>query len=170
MKLATKRALLATVVAWSVTNIAWAGKPEKGSFSISEPDFPVVDCGGFQVLSDYTVEVFFFLDLDDDGNPVSARAHGKYVSDVWYNSENPEIRIEVGPGAVQNERYDFLGDPPTVAIAGLTSKVTLPGYGLVFLDAGHIIFDLDTDEILFKRGPSDFYDGNGDIICSVLSP
>ncbi len=169
MKFPMTSVLIAALVGWGVTSMAWAGKPQRQDFSVSEPDFPIVDCDGFQVLSDYTVEGFFSLNFDDDGNLVSARAHGKFVEDVWYNSENPSIRIDAGRGAVQNERYDFLGDPPTVAIAGLASKITFPGYGVVFLDAGLVVFDLDTDEILFKRGPSDFYDGNGDIICSILS-
>lgn len=169
MKLPMTSILITAFVAWGVTSIAWAGKPQKQHFSISESDFLIVDCDGFQVLSDYNVEGFFQLKFDEDGNLVSARTHGKFTEDVWYNSEHPDIRIAAGPGEVQNEGYDFLGDPPTVAIAGIASKVTFPGYGVVFLDTGNIVFDLDTGEILFKRGPSDFYDGNGSIICSVLS-
>lgn len=165
----TTRALLATLMACSFTNAALADKPVKEHFSFFEAGFPIVECDGFDVLSDSTIEGFFFLNFDADGNLVSARLHQAFVDNVWYNSEYPDIMIEAGPGQVINERYDFLGDPPTVIAAGLSAKATVPGYGIVFVEAGTVLIDLTTDEVLYNRGPADFYEGNGDVICSILS-
>jgi hypothetical protein len=162
-------AALAALVTCSLSGTALAGKPEKVNFSVVDTGFLITECDGFDVLSDSTIEGFFLLKTDDDGNPVSARQHQAFVDDVWYNSTNPEISINAGPGQVQNDGFDFIGDPPTWMVAGVSAKVTLPGYGVVFQEAGLVIFDLNTGEVLRKRGPSDLTEGNSELLCSLLA-
>lgn len=162
-------AVLTALAIWSVSGTALAVKPVKEYFSFFDSGFKIVECDGFDVLSDSTLEGFFLLYFDRDGNLVSAREHIRFVDDVWYNSEHPEISIDAGPSQVENLQYDFLGDPPTILIAGLQAKVTLPGYGVVFQEAGNIVVDLNTDEVIRSRGPSDLTDGNGEVICPLLS-
>jgi hypothetical protein len=169
MKLLNTRAILAASVLWSFTCTAWADKPVKESFSFFDPAFPIAECDGFDVLSSSTIEGTLWLWFDEEGNVVRVRQHLAYVDDVWYNSEYPDIRVNAGPGQVEIQGYDLLGDPPTILFTGSSARVTLPGYGVVLLATGYLLRDFNTGEVIYKRGPQDLIDGNFDAICAVLS-
>lgn len=148
----------------------FAGKPVKENFSFVDPAFLIGNCDGFDILSSATITGFTIFKFDEDGFPIGGQAHLRTLNDIWYNSANPDIYIEAGPGQVQNVNVDFVGDPPFSAISGVNFRVNLPGYGVVFLNAGLAIIDLSTGQTVVKRGPGDFESGNVDMVCELLTP
>jgi hypothetical protein len=162
-------AAVTALVTCSLSGTALAGKPEKVNFSFPDTGFLIAECDGFDVLSDSTIEGFFILKRDDDGNVVSVRDHQAFVDDVWYNSTNPDIKINAGPGQVENRSFDLVGDPPTLVVTGGGVRATVPGLGVVFLDTGFILLDLTTEEIVRAAGPKDFNEGNAELLCSLLA-
>jgi hypothetical protein len=147
--------------------VALAGKPLKVNIAGDSAGFFIGDCGTFNVLSDYIFEGHAKVWFDADGNPVRAVEHYNYDT-IYYADTNPDEYLRGGPGEVENDHFDLIDG--IVAVLGLPFKLTIPGYGVVFHDAGRIEIDLATGDVLFKAGPSDFLDENLEAICAALTP
>jgi hypothetical protein len=158
---------LTGILALVSAGVALAAKPLKEYFAGDTAGFFIGDCGTFNVLSDYTFEGQFKVWFDADGNPVRAVEHYNYDA-IYYADTNPDEYVRGGPGEVENLQVEFVDG--TFAVAGLPFKLTIPGYGVVFHDAGRVVFDLGTGDILFESGPSDFLDENLEAICAALTP
>ena len=111
---------------------------------------------GFDILYDYKLEgraIYFF---DNEGYLKGQKFHVQFFDSRYYNSVDPSQELWGGPGEVDNVR--IYGDPPTLASSGLLGKLTVPGYGMVLVTVGHLLYDLTTGEILFEAGQSSFVD------------
>ena len=133
--------------------------------------FQVGDCGDFQVLNDFTSDAFFIVHFDQDGNVTHVNQHIKFSDSTYYNSEYTYISINGGPGEGENDLFiDPFGGEGIIAVTGIAFKITVPGYGVIFHEAGRAIYDFDTDELLYQVGPADFSEENLDALCAALSP
>lgn len=58
----------------------------------------------------------------------------------------------------------------TLVIMGLLDIVTLPGQGLVVQDVGRLIYDLETDQLLFSAGKFTAQGPGGSVeaLCAAL--
>jgi hypothetical protein len=65
--------------------------------------------------------------------------------------------------------HDLVGG--TDIFLGTVFNINVPGEGVVVLDAGRVIFDAETGEILFEGGPHQALHGEGDFeaICDYLA-
>ena len=160
--------LLLAISAAIPASTAWAVPPNKVNFAFDTVGFLVGDCGTFQVWTDFHGEGFFIERFNQAGAVTKVNQHINFSQSIYYNSENPAIFIEGGPGELQNDHFDFTGDVPTLAITGLTFKVTLPGNGVIFHEAGRIVIDFETGEVLFQAGPHDFGDQEVAALCTAL--
>jgi hypothetical protein len=63
-------------------------------------------------------------------------------------------------------------DAPSVrTIVGAFTRISVPGAGILVLEAGRIVFDLATGAILFEAGPHEFtFHGDTAALCAYLSP
>ena len=85
--------------------------------------------------------------FDSAGNPDYARVHLRFV-DFFYNSER-------GEGFTEHEHSNTLIDLPSgdeVTSSGVSYRVTVPGEGVVLLQAGTIKFD-QAGNPTFVAGP-----------------
>lgn len=162
-------ALVLAAGAGTPASKAWAVPPNKVDFAFDVVGFLVGDCGTFQVWTDFFGEGFFIERFDQDGTVTKVNQHINYSQSIYYNSENPAIAIEGGPGEVENDQFDFTGDTPTVAVTGVVFKVTLPGHGVIFHEAGRAVFDFATGEALFQAGPHDFQEQEVAALCAALA-
>jgi len=162
--------IVAVLAVGSVSTVV-AVPPDKVYFGpVQAFGFAVGDCGDFVVLNDYTVEGFFIVHFDQDGFLTHVNQHISFSDSTYYNSEDPDVRINGGPAELENDRFDFTSDRPVLAVSGIFFKITLPGYGLIFHEAGRAILDLETNEVLFQAGPADVSEGNLAALCAALTP
>ena len=169
-RLSLVTAVGALLVLGSPANVL-AVPPDKVHFGPTQVfGFYTAGCETFAVLADFTVEGFFVVHYDKDGNVTHVNQHQSYTDASYYNSEFPDVRIEGGPGEGENDRFVYTGESPFLVITGPFFKITLPGAGVIFHQAGRTVFDLNTFEVLFQAGPSDFTDGNVDALCAALTP
>ena len=108
---------------------------------------PWFECDGFHLILDYDAVVRVTEYFNADGDLVRARTYG-HGSGTFYNSETGESNTGSSP---QIYFDDFVAG--TTTIVGRLNHNNLPGEGNVALDAGRIVFDMETGEVLFSAGP-----------------
>jgi hypothetical protein len=74
--------------------------------------------------------------------------------------------IEAGP---EITHFDVGGDPTQVHVIGLVAAFTAPGWGVILLDAGRMVFDGGTGEIVFEAGPHQEYYGDYERSCEYFT-
>jgi hypothetical protein len=139
------------VVLFALGGVASADKPEGTPAPIRlEPETGtelIAECGEFDVLTDFVVDGQSTIFFDSAGNPDYARVHLRFV-DFYYNSET-------GEGFTEHEHSNTLLDLPSgeeVTSSGVSYRVTVPGEGVVLLEAGRLEFN-EAGGIVFVAGP-----------------
>lgn len=126
----------------------------------------IADCGGYGVLADWTVAAPFTEHYDQDGQ----LTHIEYFQQVgpvtFYNSTMPDVQV-VGKKGIEVARWDFTKG--SIATMGQRFKVSLPGYGLVHVVAGHIEIDMATFGITFVAGQPGFLAGDAAALCAAVA-
>ena len=166
-----KRTILCTL---SAALLGWAAAASSAPPDIvrfEEPfDFGIVDCGGFVVFTDGTQNVTFKTFFDKDGIPSRLQVSLRIIESRYYNSVDPTIFIRQGArGAGENVTINVdlaTGDEHD---RGLLFRITIPGVGPAFLQAG--TFRFENGMLVFRAGPFIFpEDGTGSVLCNALSP
>ena len=91
--------------------------------------------------------------FDRDGNLRVTQEHWAITDGLLYNSVHPEIALPEGPDHVL---WKIDPDTGVLDLSGLALHLTVPGYGVVAIDAG--------ERFSIRIGPSS---GSGDRICSL---
>ena len=153
--------LFLTVVGTTVAlaGTALASAPTKTTVSSGPDTFVVGDLCNFPIsITDSRTVTTITFDNGDVQRHVrvdaTLSANGKTVS------ENDSINVYID------------ADSPTVrTIIGAFTRISVPGAGILVLEAGRIVFDVATGTILFDAGPHDFtFDGDIAALCGYLSP
>jgi hypothetical protein len=125
--------------------------------------FDIAECGEFDVLTDFVVDGHSTIFFDSAGNPDYARVHLRFV-DFFYNSETRE-------GFTEHEHSNTLLDLPSgeeVTSSGVSYRVTVPGEGVVLLEAGRVEFN-EAGEVVFVAGPHQVLGQDFDKLCEALA-
>lgn len=61
------------------------------------------------------------------------------------------------------------GEPVTDTTVGLVFHFNAPGHGIVLIDAGRVVFDLQTSEVVVVNGPHQALEGDFAALCAALS-
>jgi hypothetical protein len=150
---------------------AVAAPPDTGHFPIEE-HFPVLEpessvCGfpiSWDVSGQGTFQVFF----DSDGNPTGVHVLGATSGQLSANG------ITLRTQQANNRHYDLVQN--TVVETGIVSKYLLPGTGVVLMDRGRLVWNIDpeTGEMVgapvFEAGPHPSLHGDFGELCAVLTP
>jgi hypothetical protein len=161
--------MLLTLVATMVVMLALGGsasaaKPEVRTFHGEGTDF-VADCGAFDVLTDFEVDTREFLFFDNEGNEDFFRLH-EHFHDFFYNSMT-------GEGFAETDTVNYVRDfkSGTESLSGLFYHVTVPGEGVVLLDAGTLVADAEGNLVL-EAGHHQILGSNPDTekLCAALAP
>ena len=126
----------------------------------------VGNCGTFDVKVDYVALITGNLVYNKSGQLVNDVGHFRVIGEsLYYNSENPAKAVTGGPVELENSRtldgYMYYGSGPSW-------KIRVPGYGLIFAETGHIIYDQRAQEILFNAGHNQFVDKDLAALCDYL--
>jgi hypothetical protein len=155
------------VVLFALGGVASADKPEGTPAPVRlEPETGtelIAECGEFDVLTDFVVDGQSTIFFDSAGNPDYARVHLRFV-DFYYNSET-------GEGFTEHEHSNTLLDLPSgeeVTSSGVSYRVTVPGEGVVLLEAGRLEFN-EAGGIVFVAGPHQVLSQDTDKLCEALA-
>ena len=158
---------LTAVVLFALGGVASADKPEGTPAPVRlQPETGtelIAECGEFDVLTDFVVDGQSTIFFDSDGNPDYARVHLRFV-DFFYNSET-------GEGFTEHEHSNTLLDLPSgeeVTSSGVSYRVTVPGEGVVLLEAGRLEFN-EAGEVVFVAGPHQVLSQDTDKLCEALA-
>jgi hypothetical protein len=103
---------------------------------------------------------------------------------IFYDSAGEPIRVvesvtfigtlsSGGKSVVDNDNFVIVHDlrEGTDVYLGTVFNINVPGAGIAILDAGRVVFDAETGEILFEGGPHQGLHGEGDAeaVCSYLA-
>jgi hypothetical protein len=155
------------VVLFALTGVASADKPESTPALVRlEPETGtelIAECGEFEVLTDFVVDGQSTIFFDSDGNPDYARVHLRFV-DFFYRSDT-------GVGFTEHDHSNILIDLPSgeeVTSSGVSYRVTVPGEGVVLLQAGRLVFD-EAGEVVFQAGPHQVLNEDTEKLCEALA-
>jgi hypothetical protein len=161
--------VVAAVAGLMLAGPSYAGKPDIFRF-ISEFNFPIVDCGSFQVRTsgwERDTEKLWYNEL---GEPVMLHISISITEGQYYNNVEPDKFVVQGKKGV--------GENATIRINLITGdehntggqfRLTIPGIGHVLLDAGTWFWDA-SEEALIHHGP-DFALAEGETglaLCEAL--
>jgi len=150
------------------------GRTERGSETFSETGFFVGHCDAydFDILADWTA-IFTFVDLyDKDGMWVWSVSHERVLGRTrYYNAEDPAKEVFGGPGEGVSVRWDAATGLRYGS--GMSWKVKVPGYGLIFAESGHHVFQCEPYTfrncvLVSNVGHNQFRDADFDALCDYL--
>jgi hypothetical protein len=157
----------AATVLFALASGASAAKPEGTPELVRlEPEAGtelIAECGGFDVLTDFVVDGHITTFFDSDGNPDYYVVHLRFV-DFFYNSET-------GEGFAEHDHSNAMFDLPRdeeVTSRGASYRVTVPGEGVVLLQAGRLEFD-EAGNVVFVAGPHQVLETDFDKLCEALA-
>ena len=145
------------------------GRTEHYKYTIEVEGQDLGSCGDFNVWTDYVVLVHEVWLFDKEGQPVKAVNRYKVIGEgLYYNSKDPELFLLGAPGETEIDHLD----PETgiVSITGIPFKIRVPGYGPIYYETGRLTLDLNTWQVLFSAGHSDWADGDLEAVCKFLTP
>jgi hypothetical protein len=148
-------AILVAAIAWAFFGIAVPAQaipPKTDSFSDAGTDF-WASCDGFDIIVNFhfTARVTEFYNADGDLVRVRGYFHG---TGELVNTETGKTNTGSGPSIF----FDNFRTETTTFVA-LTFHNTVPGEGAVGIDAGRIVIDWATDEVIFEAGLHPGFDG-----------
>ena len=118
-------------------------------------EFPIMfdESGSFKVKTFYDAEgnpVRTILTNFNDRYTATATANGKTLSTNYplaVITYGEDLRLELG----------------------LRNAYTVPGAGVVLLDAGRVVIDLATGDVIFEAGQHQFLEGDADAFCNYFA-
>lgn len=134
---------------------------------------PVGYCGTapdrFAVWSDYSYSVIQRIHKDKSG-AITDVSYGIKVlgQSVYYGEPSTGITLAGGPGELSHYTYDL--ERGLLYFSGLSFKVVLPGQGVIYMQSGHYVQDLNSGLIISQSGHNDYNDGNLEALCRALTP
>ncbi|HEX6254241.1 MAG TPA: hypothetical protein VFZ70_00380 [Euzebyales bacterium] len=82
---------------------------------------------------------------------------------------NPETGASVSGHDAWTVVIDFEnGEPTTESFFGLVFHFNAPGAGIVLIDAGRVVFDASTGEVIVVSGPHQELEGDLSALCAAL--
>jgi hypothetical protein len=139
---------------------AFAASPEQVTIQEEGTEF-IADCGDFDVLADYVLDMRIITYFDRAGDPDSSKVHFQFQS-FYYNSETGEGFAETETGT---DVFDI--ETGELTSHGLSYRVTVPGGGAVLLQAGRIVYD-EAGNVVFEAGPHQVLSGDTEKLCKAL--
>ena len=119
------------------------------------------DCGDFEILDQYVSNFVVRRMRNRDGRVI------RLVEQVWgVDTFVNSVNGNAIPAPYHNNTFvDLVAG--RADIAGVIFKAIVPGVGPVFMDIGMITADRE-DNVYFRAGPHQFFDGDFDALCAAL--
>jgi hypothetical protein len=172
---------IAILVAGGVTFAQDQGKQgltTKIEYTVDVPNEEIGPCGGAVIIGRHraaATEIYRYAEGDSE-HPVEMIGHYRAIEPSLYFLDDPSTegyaqipgtRTVMGvPGQNETDRIDFV--KMMIYGQGNLKQVTVPGYGRIFSETGHIYTDFAWS-FLINRGHNDLYDQDVAALCDYLS-
>jgi hypothetical protein len=148
------------VLLFLVAGTASAIPPTTDRFSASGSAL-FVSCAGFDIIVNYDFVAMTTYYYDQNGNLVRVRRYGHGTGEL-VNTANGNTLTGSSP-SMFFDNYET----QTTTQVGLILHNTIPGQGIVALDAGRVVIDWATGAVIFEGGP---HPGNAGVDwCTLLA-
>jgi hypothetical protein len=135
----------------------------------------------------FEVEVGDFTDVNTElcGFPITFDESGTYKVKTFYDAQGNPVRsilsnfnARYNATATANGKTLSTNYPLAVITSfekdlrlelGLRNAYRVPGAGVVLLDAGRVIIDRATGDVLFEAGQHQFLEGDADAFCNYFA-
>ena len=155
---------LASLLALIPATAAFADGPQILSFTFDNPAHVLVDCGDFDIIESSVETVRITTFYDDAGNRVRRITHFTF-SGTYTNSVTGEVFTDTPDP--QTYIRDYVNG--TTTGHGLVFRITVPGQGIVLLDAGTVIFNADGTVTAYGRHDGGYsFDANLAALCQLM--
>jgi hypothetical protein len=139
------------------------------AYSFEFPGQYVGTCSnGYTLVEDDVFDVQGRVFFDNDGNFIKLQEKIVLNGNLYFQ-EDPSKSVAYDP--FRNNGFIDLKPTFTKTYTGITAKLTLPGYGNIFHDAGKIAFEWD-DTIgwypVFEAGQHQWWDQDIEEVCTYL--
>jgi hypothetical protein len=160
LKISRSRTILTILAVLTVLTVIPASAAAPDIFRFEEEFSYQVQCDGFTLdgagTDQYRVAVFY----DKDGSPVRVQVQIRYdgtlthsvTGETWRDPQYAMLQSDLLKG--------------TDTFVGLIYTITVPGSGLVYIDAGRITFS--EAGVIFEAGPHQSLNGSEQLLCEVL--
>jgi hypothetical protein len=153
-------AVAAGLASLAVAAPASASPPKTERFSQSGTSF-WASCEGFDIIVNFEFTAMMTEFYDRNGDLVRVRGWSRGTGEL-VNTVTGKTETGSGPNIFFD---DFRTE--TTSIVGLQFHNNVPGQGAVALDAGRIVIDWATDEVIFEAGPHPGFEGID--WCAILA-
>jgi hypothetical protein len=161
LKISRSRTILTILAVLTILTVIPASAARPDIIRFEEEFSYQVQCDGFQLdgagTDKYRVAVFY----DQEGNPVRTQVQIRYDGTLTHSLTGQTWR-DPQYAMVQS---DLLKGTDT--FVGLIYNITVPGTGLVYIDAGRIVFNSEGN-VIFEAGPHQFLNGSDQLLCAAL--
>jgi hypothetical protein len=156
------RLCAALLMALLPVTTVFAAKPDV--FTFHEEGYFEIDCGSFVAQEEFVQDVRVMVFYDQAGEPDRVEVHFNYVGTVTNSVTGKTLR---DPGHYKTVEDLEAG---TQTFVGMVYGITVPGEGMVVLDAGRIVFLGDTvpENVIFEAGSYDYLYGGDAVLCAAL--
>jgi metal-dependent HD superfamily phosphatase/phosphodiesterase len=155
---------LASLLALVPATAAFADGPQIQTFKEVYTDNVLVNCGDFSIIENAVTTVRVTTFFDDQGNSVRRIIHFTY-SGTYTNSVTGKILTDTPDP--QTYIRDYVNG--TTAGHGLVFRITVPGEGIVLLDAGTVIFNADGTVTAYGRHDGGYsFEANLAALCQLM--
>ncbi len=143
------------------------GRTEKFKVPFTDTGYFVGQCANFNVLTDFAGIYSGTLVYDKSGSVVQIIQHIRLIGEsIYYNSTDPTKSVLGGPGEREMDR--IITETGLQYTSGPLFKIRIPGYGLIFAETGHFVFDTATGQFLFNSGHNQIVDQDLAALCDYL--
>jgi hypothetical protein len=129
-------AVLIPLLTMGGPSLAHAARPEITKSEFIEVNAPVANCGSFTIIANYTGTIKTTLYFDAQGQPTRLLFQGRATGTLTNSVTGYSVK---DAPSIANFTQDLVQG--TFTRVGVDFHVTVPGAGVVILQAGRIVFD-----------------------------
>jgi hypothetical protein len=160
LKISRSRTILTILAVLTVLSVIPASAAAPDIFRFEEEFSYQIQCDGFQLDGEGLDRVRVAVFYDQEGVPVRTQIQIRYdgtltnslTGQTWRDPQYAMLQSDLLKG--------------TDTFVGLIYNITVPGSGLVYIDAGRIVFS--AEGVIFEAGPHQFLNGSDQLLCAAL--
>jgi hypothetical protein len=160
LKISRSRTILTILAVLTILTVIPASAARPDIIRFEEEFSYQVQCDGFTLDGEGTDQIMVAVFYDKEGNPVKTQLHIRYAGTLTHSVTGETWR---DPQYAMFQEDLLKG---TASYVGLIYRITVPGKGVVVIDAGRVVFS--EEGVIFEAGPHQVLNGGDQVLCAAL--